>query len=235
MKDPAFLFYPSDFNDGTQDFTNEEVGAYIRLLLFQFSQGHLPLERIRKKLAPDFERLWNVVQVKFVVDDAGLYFNKRLDDEKNRRKKYSDSRRKNISSRYVEDMKNISATYVAHMENENTVLDIYKDKGLLLSKIDAVKTAFDNDYLLDGKIVNTTGFSAEQLSQARKEFWGQKALDEETTLKPYSDVQLHFLRWSAQNKERIKRQVSSDFESGGMDDSVDIMKRFEELKNRKND
>jgi uncharacterized protein YdaU (DUF1376 family) len=94
-KDPAFLFYVSDFNDGTQDFTNEEVGAYLRLLLFQFSQGHLPIERIRKKLNSDFNRLWPVLSIKFLEDDDGNFYNVRLQEEQIKRISYCDSRRGN--------------------------------------------------------------------------------------------------------------------------------------------
>ena len=94
-RDPAFLFYVTDFNDGTQDFTNEEVGAYLRLLLFQFSQGHLPLERIKRKLGSDFETLWPVLSMKFTTDNKGNYYNERLQDEQLKRSKYCDSRRVN--------------------------------------------------------------------------------------------------------------------------------------------
>jgi uncharacterized protein YdaU (DUF1376 family) len=94
-KDPAFLFYVSDFNDGTQDFTNEEVGAYLRLLLFQFSQGHLPIERIRKKLNSDFNKLWPVLSIKFIEDDDGNFYNIRLQEEQIKRMKYCSSRRDN--------------------------------------------------------------------------------------------------------------------------------------------
>jgi hypothetical protein len=118
-KDPAFLFYPGDFNDGTQDFTNEEVGAYIRLLLFQFSQGHLSIDRIKRKLGRDFEALWPMLAGKFILDNEGLYFNQRLETEQFKRKAFSESRRKNINTRYEKEVNNISATYVEHMENEN--------------------------------------------------------------------------------------------------------------------
>jgi uncharacterized protein YdaU (DUF1376 family) len=94
-KDPAFLFYVTDFNDGTQDFTNEEVGAYLRLLLFQFSQGHLPIERIQRKLGADFERLWAVLSPKFIKDSIGNYYNERLQEEQIKRMRYCDSRRDN--------------------------------------------------------------------------------------------------------------------------------------------
>ena len=94
-KDPAFLFYVGDFNEGTQDFTNEEVGTYLRLLLFQFSQGHLPLGRIKRKLNSDFDKLWPILSSKFIEDDNGNYYNERLQEEQIKRMKFCESRRVN--------------------------------------------------------------------------------------------------------------------------------------------
>lgn len=42
MKAPAFQFYPDDFIGGTVMFTAEEVGAYMRLLCFQWGNGSIP-------------------------------------------------------------------------------------------------------------------------------------------------------------------------------------------------
>jgi uncharacterized protein YdaU (DUF1376 family) len=94
-KDPAFLFYVGDFNDGTQDFTNEETGAYLRLLLFQFSQGHLPIERIKRKLNGDFDHLWPILSCKFRLDEQGLFYNVRLEEEQIKRSNFCGSRKKN--------------------------------------------------------------------------------------------------------------------------------------------
>jgi len=100
MKDPAFLFYTADFNDGTQDFTNEEVGAYVRLLLFQFSQGHLPLERIKRRLNSDFDRLWPMISTKFTQDGSGNYYNERLQDEQIKRMKHCEHQKENAIKRW---------------------------------------------------------------------------------------------------------------------------------------
>jgi hypothetical protein len=44
---PYFKFYPSDFIGGTSDMTQEEVGAYIRLLCAQWQLGGLPSDPAR--------------------------------------------------------------------------------------------------------------------------------------------------------------------------------------------
>jgi len=40
-KDPAFLFYASDFLTGTMAMSDAEVGQYIRLLCYQHQHGHI--------------------------------------------------------------------------------------------------------------------------------------------------------------------------------------------------
>ena len=99
MKDPAFLFYPGDFTDGTQHFTNEEVGAYVRILMLQFSQGHLPFDYIERRLRPDCERLWPVIGYKFSIDDQGYYYNKRMEEEQLKRKNFVKSRHNNLAGK----------------------------------------------------------------------------------------------------------------------------------------
>lgn len=99
-KDPAFLFYVKDFNDGTQDFTDEEVGAYLRLLLFQFSQGHLPIERIKRKLNSTFERLWPILSSKFIQDEQGNFYNERLQEEQIKRIKHCEHQKANALKRW---------------------------------------------------------------------------------------------------------------------------------------
>mgnify|MGYP004561009037 CR=1 FL=1 len=118
MKDPAFLFYSSDFLSGTMLMSNEEVGIYIRLLCLQHQQGHLKEE--------DMIRIGVTKKIfsKFIKDNEGCYYNERLEYEVNKRKAYSESRRNNRKKKegketYVKDMKNICNSYEEHMENEN--------------------------------------------------------------------------------------------------------------------
>ncbi len=43
-KPPAFQFYPDDFIGGTCDLSAVDVGAYIRLLCYQWNRGSIPVE-----------------------------------------------------------------------------------------------------------------------------------------------------------------------------------------------
>ena len=73
--DPAFLFYPNDYIVGTMGMTLEEKGAYIELLMLQFNRGHMTNDMIGQVIG----QLWDNVQVKFVQDNKGLWFNERLE------------------------------------------------------------------------------------------------------------------------------------------------------------
>ena len=123
MKNPAFLFYTSDFITGTLFMNNEEVGAYIRVLCMQHQKGHLTEEEIKNICKKN--KIFLSVISHFKQDKKGLFYNKRLDREKDKREKYSESRAKNRKKRTEDkvDMsstyENISKTYDAHMENEN--------------------------------------------------------------------------------------------------------------------
>ena len=116
-KDPAFLFYSSDFLTGTTLMSDEQIGKYIRLLCLQHQKGRLSEKDMLKICYSYDEDIFS----KFSRDDAGLYFNKRLEDEMLKRSKYSESRRNNRlnSKKNKKDMNDISKTYVKHMENEN--------------------------------------------------------------------------------------------------------------------
>ena len=91
MKDPAFLFYSSDFLSGVTDLTMEERGQYITLICLQHQKGHLPEKTIRLSVGS----VSVDVLKKFKQDNVGNYFNERLETEILKRAEFVDSRRNN--------------------------------------------------------------------------------------------------------------------------------------------
>lgn len=83
---PAFQLYASDFYVDTAGWTAAEVGAYLRLLLHQWVEG--PLENKMSVLARiagvdprNMQKMWStVIAKKFTTDNAGMLFNKRLEN-----------------------------------------------------------------------------------------------------------------------------------------------------------
>ena len=129
-KDPAFLFYSSDFLTGTTFMTMEERGQYITILcLLHQHGGCVPLDKLEiavgKLSTPTLEKL---------SKNQHGYFNDRLTQEIKKRQEYSKSRsnnrlgkvkRKKICKSYVKSYVNSMST---HMENENENENIIKDK-----------------------------------------------------------------------------------------------------------
>lgn len=88
-KDPAFLFYSSDFLSGIQDLTMEERGQYITLLCLQHQKGRLSDKIIKLSVgnaAAD-------VMAKFRQDSASLWYNDRLEQETQKRKESAEKQR----------------------------------------------------------------------------------------------------------------------------------------------
>jgi uncharacterized protein YdaU (DUF1376 family) len=121
-KDPAFLFYSSDFLTGTMFMSAEQAGIYIRLLCAQHQHGGL----IGKA---DFDAMVGidpVIRAKFIETAEG-YYNERLREESEKRALYSESRRNNRLSKPCEEHKNdISSSYDERMENENEDINVIK-------------------------------------------------------------------------------------------------------------
>jgi len=85
-KDPAFLFYSSDFITGCADLTMEERGQFITLMCLQHQKGALSEKIIKLQcggnVSPD-------VMAKFEQNEDGLFFNSRVKKEKEKRQTYS--------------------------------------------------------------------------------------------------------------------------------------------------
>jgi len=114
-KDPAVLFYTSDFLTGTGLLSDEQVGKYIRLLCYQHQKGILTERDMMNVCKTYDEDIWS----KFVKTEEG-YYNQRMKEEADKRRNYSESRRQNkLKAKKTEDMMNISSSYEQHMENEN--------------------------------------------------------------------------------------------------------------------
>lgn len=116
-KDPAFLFYPGDWLGGTMAMSYEEKGIYISLLMLQFNNGHMTYDMMAQYIGHMFGQFWDKFQDKFSKDDKGLFYNVKLDEEKNKRKAFVGSRYNNKTGKNQFTDKDGHMTY--HMENEN--------------------------------------------------------------------------------------------------------------------
>lgn len=135
MKDPAMLFYASDFLTGVAFLTMAERGQYITLLCLQQQHGHLTAQEIRAAVG----RVSRNVLDKFERDENGKFYNRRAELEIEKRRSHSEKQRENVLKRWnkKETSEDIPKTYhgtndgitvvdttVIPLENENEILNI---------------------------------------------------------------------------------------------------------------
>ena len=96
--------------------TDAQRGKYIVLLCLQHQQGGLTEEDMLNICKTHDDKIF----AKFIKNEDGLYYNQRMKDESDKRKKYSESRSKN--------RKNICQSYDKHMENENEDVNVIKNR-----------------------------------------------------------------------------------------------------------
>lgn len=150
-KDPAFLFYSTDFFMGTIELSDEQAGQYIRLMCLQHQKGHLSEAAMRSVMRGTLDP---AIMEKFKQDENGMYYNERLENEISKRRRYAKSRAENrkagkdtpdtsmlheedtpvISGTKVEDMTDICSSYDEHMVNENEIVNINEDVELTVEE-----------------------------------------------------------------------------------------------------
>lgn len=189
-RDPAFLFYTGDFTTGTQFLSDEQVGKYVRLLMAQHQLGHLSEKHMLQICKTHDKDVFS----KFIQDSDGLYFNQRLDNEINKRKKYSESRSENRRSK-----SNISFTYDKHMENNNNNKDILSSLGDLPTMTKGDFLEFHKKLLRDDIFTNPLMMGRGIKNKEELENWiiryDTHISGEGKINKDYSEYRKHFKNW----------------------------------------
>lgn len=109
-KDPAILFYTSDFIMGTYCMSHEQLGIYMRLLCIQHQCGGL----IEKEAFKAICGTHDIVKSKFVETDDG-FFNKRMMEEMTKRQHKSQSLSANAQKRWKNQCKSNAIASDLHM------------------------------------------------------------------------------------------------------------------------
>lgn len=95
-KDPAVLFYTSDFLSGTFTMTYEQRGKYITLLCLQHQQGHLSEKQMLSICGEKDPEIW----CKFQQDASDLFFNQRMAAEVEKRQAHRQKQKENALKRW---------------------------------------------------------------------------------------------------------------------------------------
>jgi len=179
-KDPAFLFFPSDWLGGTMALTRHHKGAYMDLLMAQFNLGHLSSEQIKIVLGEKDEYLWeSVLKYKFIQDSEGKYYNEKLNKEILKRRNFIESRKKNLLPHTDSHMDNHME---ARMENGNEYInkyryidrDIAKEKGVQGEKqkvpYDEIISLYNEILPILSRVIKLTDQRKSAINQRWKEY-----------------------------------------------------------------
>jgi len=206
-KDPAFLFYSSDFLSGTMFMTNEQVGMYIRLLCAQHQHGRLMPSQCQVIChgTPDAD-----VLAKFKVDERGMLYNERIDLEITKRKNFTQKQSERAKKRW--DSRGI-AVADAFLEdrnrNENRIED--KDKGGLGEKkfnpelAQKIFEEYSSERIwLEGVSGKIRVGTVERTIELLRRFIEYQSLSNGLEGRSERDIKNHFLNWVNLNPKEVE-------------------------------
>lgn len=139
MKDPRFNFYPDNFEGGTDGFTLEQDGAYLRLLILQFRNGTFTEEQALDKLsmrcrgnAVAYTTLWKFLMPKFIPEnfDGVNYYNERMAHEIDKSKKTSERQAVTAKSRWEKEKNGNATAY----PTASATGDAFNSSSIIVSK-----------------------------------------------------------------------------------------------------
>ncbi|MBQ9744494.1 MAG: DUF1376 domain-containing protein [Clostridia bacterium] len=226
-KSPCFNFYTADFLVGVAFMNYEQRGKYITLLCHQHQNGHLAEDDMLAVCSKKDKKIFE----KFVKDDKGLYYNARLDEEIEKKRKYSISRsinqagngkKSNICSTY-------EGTYVEHMENEieidnEIIISSEVSKGNNITLIPNTNTisfsnnnnstgACEGERSLSYRIVKGENFSAYLFMNDEQEADLRRRLSPEELdhyLKKMAELTMLGYKFGCTDYEQILKMVDKD-------------------------
>ena len=143
MKDPAYLFYSSDFLTGCASLTMEERGQYITLLCLEHQLGRLSEKTIRLSVGS----VSVDVLAKFKQDENGLLYNERLEIEIEKRSNFIDTRRTNGLKGGRPKAENKKPNGLANGKPNAKANEKLIENENVIEIINSIKDLFDKKYL----------------------------------------------------------------------------------------
>lgn len=203
-KDPAFLFYPGDYLRDTQTLSENSQVAYDRIMCEHMRNICISQQQLKfftKRLSIEEKE-----EILFLLDKIdGGYQIGWVAESIVKRKEYSESRRKNRTTK----PKKTSKTYDSHMEDENEdENDINKEDNN--SIFISIKNLHDE---LAGEIFlsEASVFAGMDINEAKElipEFISTIKHDTETNHRPLGKHKTHFQYW-------LRKKVESKSDKDG--------------------
>ncbi len=127
-KNPILPLYYNDLLGATKTWTDEEFGAYVRLLIEQWDKGGLPNDYQRiARVCTSLNANWHLLKDKFPLVD-GMLKNPVMEEVRKKRSKHSEKqasnakkRWKSIPKEYQTDAKKMPLEYEYENENEKVI------------------------------------------------------------------------------------------------------------------
>ena len=148
MKDPAYLFYSSDFLTGCASLTMEERGQYITLLCLEHQLGRLSEKTIRLSVGS----VSVDVLAKFKQDENGLLYNERIEIEIEKRSNFIDTRRTNGLKGGRPKAENKKPNGLANGKPNAKANEKLIENENVIEIINSIKDLFDEKYLENNTI-----------------------------------------------------------------------------------
>lgn len=139
-KNPVFPLYYNDILGSCLTWDDDEFGAYIRLLIYQWDKKELPKDYQRlTKIATSLDKNWSLIKSKFEETETGLQ-NKVLEEIREKKRKHSENQTINVNKRYQNSTKPPTENLPLEdeIENENEK----KKKKFVLPEITEIKKYF---------------------------------------------------------------------------------------------
>jgi len=134
-KNPVFPLYYNDIDRSTRDWSDEEFGAYMRLLMHQWDKGSLPKDYQRlTRIATSLSTTWDMLKDKFPQDGEVLK-NRVLEDIRTKYLKHREKQKSNIEKRYQTSTKHTTKKIPLEDEYEIEKENIVFNKNSLSPKM----------------------------------------------------------------------------------------------------
>lgn len=190
-KDPAFLFYSSDFLSGIQDLTMEERGQYITLLCLQHQKGRLSDKIIKLSVG----NATADVMAKFRQDSSSLWYNERLELETQKRKDSAEKQRQRALDGWEKRKKDAESKATANA----TALPLEDEDVNTITNEDEINLSNAAK-----KILTDFGFNEiSGMDKLRKIKEALNYIFRKGQLDYFSEQYGNYIKFKKQNKERI--------------------------------
>lgn len=174
-KDPAFLFYSQDFYTGVAELTFEERGQYISILCLMHQKGRMKEETIRFLVGSVSVNL----KSKFGIDEDGLWFNKRLEEEISNRANFMEDENEIVNE---DEIKIVPINTIKRknefLNNQKWKEEFCMAKTLQMPDLEKMQADFISDCDLKGEYVDsykryfTNWFNKKQHETHKRNFTG---------------------------------------------------------------